>query len=87
MPAWRLESVRIYRLGYKQTKTQSSFGFDFPGRTANSSIMGDSFPRIRTSEPASRINVPFVVSRGHMVQKHFERTQLMSQCDFKREEN
>ena len=49
--------------------------------------MDDSIPRIRTSEPASRINVPFVVSRGHMVQKHFERTQLMSQCDFKREES
>ena len=50
-------------------------------------IMGDSIPRIRTSEPAGRINVPFVVSRGHTVQKHFERTQLMSQCDFEREEN
>ena len=49
--------------------------------------MGDSIPRIRTSEPASRINVPFVVSRGHMVQKHCERMQLMSQCDFEREEN
>ena len=49
--------------------------------------MGDSIPRIRTSEPASRIDVPLVVSRGHMVQKHSERMQLMSQCDFEREEN
>ena len=48
---------------------------------------GDSIPRIRTSGSARRINVPFVVSRGHTVQKHFERTQLMSQCDFEREEN
>ena len=48
---------------------------------------GDSIPRIRRSEPARRINVPFVVSRGHTVEKHFERTQLMSQCDFEKEEN
>ena len=45
---------------------------------------GDSIPRIRRSEPARRINVPFVVSRCHTVEKHFERTQLMSLCDFKK---
>ena len=48
---------------------------------------GDSIPRIRRSEPARRINVPFLVSRGHTVGKRFERTQLMSQCDFEKEEN